>query len=155
LTGTTSRVLPCIPYASVCFHLADEQEGSLEGSKAPINVTVQWEKSYMKGDIDSCIAFYSDDATMMTFDGIVARGRDEIRGICELWQRVGPPKRFEYETLLSEVRGNLGYYAMRWSGVYPELEGDVSRSGTALSVLERQKDGARLWTAEIVSANLQ
>lgn len=127
----------------------------MDDNNAIINVTVQWEKSYMKGDIDSCVSFYSDDATMMTFDGIIARGRNEIRKIYELWQRVGPPKRFEYETLHSEVRGNMGYYAMRWSGVYPELQGDVSRSGTALSVLERQKDGTWLWTAEAVSANLQ
>ena len=104
----------------------------MDDRKAIINVTVQWEKSYMRGDIDTCISFYSDDATMMTFDGIIARGRDDIRKIYEVWQRVGPPKRFEYETLLSEVRGDMGYYAMRWSGVYPEPQGDVSRSGAAL-----------------------
>jgi len=127
----------------------------MDDSKAIINVTVQWEKSYMRGDIDTCISFYSDDSTMMTFDGIIARGRDDIRKIYEVWQQVGPPKRFEYETLLSEVRGDMGYYAMRWSGVYPEPQGDVSRSGTALSVLERQKDGAWLWTAEVVSADLK
>ena len=127
----------------------------MDDRTAIINVTVQWEKSYMRGDIDTCISFYSDDATMMTFDGIIARGRDDIRKIYEVWQRVGPPKRFEYETLLSEVRGDMGYYAMRWSGVYPEPQGDVSRSGTALSVLERQKDGAWLWTAEVVSADLE
>ncbi len=127
----------------------------MDDRKAIINVTVQWEKSYMRGDIDTCISFYSDDATMMTFDGIIARGRDDIRKIYEVWQRVGPPKRFEYETLLSEVRGDMGYYAMRWSGVYPEPQGDVSRSGAALSVLERQKDGVWLWTAEVVSADLE
>ena len=127
----------------------------MDDGKAIINVTVQWEKSYMRGDIDTCISFYSDDATMMTFDGIIARGRDDIRKIYEVWQRVGPPKRFEYETLLSEVRGDMGYYAMRWSGVYPGTQGDVSRSGTALSVLERQKDRAWLWTAEVVSADLE
>ena len=127
----------------------------MDDRKAIINITVQWVKSYMRGDIDTCISFYSDDATMMTFDGIIARGRDDIRKIYEVWQRVGPPKRFEYETLLSEVRGDMGYYAMRWSGVYPEPQGAVSRSGTALSVLERQKDGAWLWTAEVVSADLE
>jgi len=127
----------------------------MDDSKAIIDVTVQWEKSYMRGDIDTCISFYSDDSTMMTFDGIIARGRDDIRKIYEVWQQVGPPNRFEYETLLSEVRGDMGYYAMRLSGVYPEPEGDVSRSGTALSVLERQKDGAWLWTAEVVSADLE
>ncbi len=126
----------------------------MDDRKAIIDVTVQWEKFYMRGDIDTCVSFYSEDATMMTFDGTIARGRDDIRKIYEMWQRVGPPKRFEYETLLSEVRGDMAYYAMRWSGLYPEPQGDVSRSGTALSVLERQKDGAWLWTAEVVSADL-
>ncbi len=126
----------------------------MDDRQAIIDVTARWEAFYMKGDIEACVSFYSDDAVMMTFDGIVARGRDEIRKIYELWQRVGPPRRFEYETLLSEVRGDVGYYAMRWSGVYPEPAGEVSRSGTALSVLERRRDGAWLWTAEVVSADL-
>ena len=127
----------------------------MNDTEAIIDVTTQWEGSYMKGDIGACASFYSENAWMMTFDGIIARGRKEIRGIYEKWQSVGPPREFRYETLLAEVRGDVGYYAMRWSGIYPEEQGDVARSGTALSVLERQPDGSWKWTAEIVSADLK
>ncbi len=127
----------------------------MDDQKALIEVTEQWEKVYMKGDIDACVSFYAEDAVMMTFDGIIARGRAEIRKLYEKWQQVAPPKRFEYETLMSRVRGDIGYYAMRWSGLYPEPGGEIARSGTALSVLERQADGAWRWTAEVVSADLE
>ncbi len=54
----------------------------MDDREAIIDVTVQWEKSYMRGDIEACVSFYSEDATMMTFDGVIARGRDEIRNLC-------------------------------------------------------------------------
>ncbi len=127
----------------------------MDDKRALIEVTERWEKVYMKGDIDACVSFYAENAVMMTFDGVIARGRGEIRDLYKMWQQVGPPKKFEYETLLSEVRGDVGYPAMRWSGVYPEPQGEIARSGTALSVLERQPDGAWRWTAEIVSADLE
>ena len=127
----------------------------MDDKQAIIDVTTQWEVVYMRGDIEACISFYDEHAMMMTFDGIIARGRDEIRRTYQKWQRYGPPRKFKYETLLADVRGEMGYYAMQWSGVYPEEQGDVARSGTALSVLERQPDGSWKWTAEVISADVE
>ena len=121
---------------------------------AVVDVTRQWSRAYLAGDIDKILSYYTEDGLMMSFDGIIARGRENIREIYELWQRVGPPKVFEYETLEAEVHGDIAYYVMKWNGVYPEPYGDEAMCGTAQSVLKRQADGRWLMASEIVCADL-
>ena len=119
-----------------------------------IDVTHQWSKAYMAGDIDKILSFYAEDGMMMSFDGIIAKGRENIREIYELWQRVGPPKVFEYETIEAEVHGDIAWYVMKWNGIYPEPHGDEAMAGTAQTILKRQPDGQWLMASEIVCADL-
>jgi len=160
------RITPITSYAERGFQsipernflslpsLLKEREILMNDKEALIDGIRQWKKVYLRGDIDKILSSYAEDGMMMSFDGIIAKGRDNIRKIYNLWQRVGPPKVFNYEILEVEVHGDMAYYSMKWDGVYPESSGDVTMSGTSQAVLKRQTDGGWLIISEIICGDL-
>ena len=88
------RGFQSIPKSTTYPSLLKEREILMNDKEALIDSIRQWEKVYLSGDIDKILSFYSEDGMMMSFDGIIAKGRDNIRKIYNLWQRVGPPKVF-------------------------------------------------------------
>ncbi|WP_019531590.1 YybH family protein [Dasania marina] len=122
--------------------------------EAIIDHTRSWGRAYLNGDIDDILRHYSDDALMISFDGIIAKGHDKIRKIYELWLNVGNPLELNYETVDVVVYGDMAYHVLKWHGVFQEPYGNEMMCGACQSVLKRQENGQWLWVSEIVCADI-
>lgn len=122
--------------------------------EALIEVTRSWGQAYLDGDLDRILSHYTEDALMVSFDGIIAKGHDKIHEIYELWIKVGPPIELNYETVDITVYGDMAYHVVKWHGVFPEPYGNEMMCGACQTVLHRQQDGKWLYASEMVCADV-
>ena len=109
-----------------------------------------------KGDIDTALSFYHDQAVLISQPGSIARGKDAIRTALEGFVSLKPSLRAEAHQLVEA--GDIALYCSIWVLVGTSPEGKpVEMTGISSDVLRRQNDGHWLiavdnpWGTSIVS----
>lgn len=95
-----------------------------------------WDEAFNAGDAEKVASLYAEDARVITGDGQVVEGRDEIR---KLFQGFIDSGFGEHEIKLGSVEGtdDLLYETGDWSG----MGGDGKPYGGKLVVIYEKQDG--------------
>jgi uncharacterized protein (TIGR02246 family) len=109
-----------------------------------------------KGDIETALSCYQDQAVLISQPGSIAGGRDAILTVLEGIVSLNPSLKTEAHKLVEA--GEIALYCSRWMLVGTSPEGKhVEMTGISSDVLRRQKDGQWLiavdnpWGTSIVS----
>lgn len=110
-----------------------------------------WTKSFIEGEIETCVEVYTKDATIYSPYSEPATGSDAIRDLFHKWHEAGETnKRVTVEQAGGE--GAVAYCLISYSGDYPQDDGSyVNESGISLNVAEKQPDGS--WKLRLSSMN--
>jgi uncharacterized protein (TIGR02246 family) len=100
-----------------------------------------WDDAFNSGDAAGVASMYAEDGRVITGDGNVKVGRDEIQALFQSFIDSGFGKH-QIGVMTAEKSGDLGYLTGTWSGV----GGDGNDYGGHLTnVYEKQPDGS--WKA--------
>jgi ketosteroid isomerase-like protein len=93
-----------------------------------------------KGDVETALSCYQDQAVLIVQQGNIARGRDAIRTVLEDFVSLKLSLRGEAHQLVKA--GDIALYCSRWMlvGTSPE-DNHVEMTGVSSDVLSRQNDG--------------
>jgi uncharacterized protein (TIGR02246 family) len=122
--------------------------------EAVIAVTRSWGQAYLDGDLERILSHYTENALMVSYDGVIAKGHDKIRGIYENWLKPGAPIELDYETVEITLYGDVASHVVKWHSVFPEPYGYEMMCGACQTVLHKQEDGRWLYASEIVCADI-
>jgi uncharacterized protein (TIGR02246 family) len=122
----------------------------------PLDTVKKLTEAMNKGDVETALSFYEDQAVLIAQPGNIARGRDAIRTVLEGFVSLRPSIRGEAHELVEA--GDVALYCSRWMLVGTSPEGKhVEMTGISSDVLRRQNDGQWLiavdnpWGTSIVS----
>ena len=109
-------------------------------AKTPEQVNEMLLDALTRGDIDTAIELYEDDAVFITAEGQVS-GKAAIREVLEGFAAVKP--KFDIKVKETAVSGNTALTGNNWSltGIGPDGEA-LEMSGSSYEVLRRGKDGS-------------
>jgi uncharacterized protein (TIGR02246 family) len=123
---------------------------------SPLDIVKKLTEAINKGDLETALSFYEDQAVLIAQPGNIARGRDAIRTVLEGFVSLRPLLSGEAHQLVEA--GDIALYCSRWMLVGTSPEGKrVEMTGISSDVLRRQNDGQWLiavdnpWGTSIVS----
>ena len=100
-----------------------------------------WSKAAASGDMDAVLAYFADDAVMITESQPPVRGKQAIRDYLAATSKI-PGFRIEWEPLEGTVSGDLGYLIERTKVTTTGPQGTpVTQNLQALTVWRKQDDG--------------
>src|SRR5262245_29687372 len=104
-----------------------------------LNTIKKLTEAINKGDIETALSLYDDQAVMISQPGIIARGRNAIRTVLEGFVSLKPSLSTEAHQLV-EAR-DIALYCSRWVLVGTSPEGQrIEMTGISSDVLSRQND---------------
>ena len=105
--------------------------------------------AFNRGDVDACMEFYTDDATLFLPDRPPIKGREAIEAVLTEYAAAGT-KLVSVDPVEVGSNGDLGYYAGACQLDMPADDGStVKQTGKFVSVFRLQADGS--WKAVIDS----
>jgi|Tabmets5t2r1_1033131.scaffolds.fasta_scaffold03964_2 uncharacterized protein (TIGR02246 family) len=123
---------------------------------SPLDTVNKLTEAINKGDVETALSFYHDQAVLIAQPGNIARGKDAICTVLNGFVSLKPSLRGEVHQLVEA--GDIALYCSRWILVGTSPEGKhVEMNGISSDVLCRQKDGQWLiavdnpWGTSIVS----
>lgn len=100
-----------------------------------------WDEAFNSGDASKVASMYAEDGRVITGDGNVKVGREEIEALFQSFIDSGFGKH-EIGVESADVKGDMGYLTGTWSGVGGDGK---DYGGHLVNVYERQPDGS--WQA--------
>jgi uncharacterized protein (TIGR02246 family) len=111
----------------------------------------QWVRSFSSGDVEQCVAFYTEDGAIYSPYGLPAIGRDAIRRVHKEWLDAGETNK-TIKVIEAHADGVLAYCVAAYAGDCPDDGGNpITESGTSLNIAKRELDGT--WRLHISSLN--
>jgi uncharacterized protein (TIGR02246 family) len=106
----------------------------------PLDTIKKLREAMNKGDVETALSCYQDQAVLIAQPGNIARGRDAIRTVLEGFVSLKLSLRGEAHELVEA--GDVALYCSRWIlvGTSPE-DKHVEMTGISSDVLRRQNDG--------------
>jgi uncharacterized protein (TIGR02246 family) len=106
----------------------------------PLDTIKKLREAMNKGDVETALSCYQDQAVLIEQSGNIARGRDAIRTVLEGFVSFKLSLRGEAHQLVEA--GDIALYCSRWMliGTSPE-DKHVEMTGISSDVLRRQNDG--------------
>jgi uncharacterized protein (TIGR02246 family) len=106
----------------------------------PLDTIKKLREAMNKGDVETALSCYQDQAVLIAQPGNIARGRDAIRTVLEGFVSLKLSLRGEAHELVEA--GDVALYCSRWMlvGTSPE-DKHVEMTGISSDVLRRQNDG--------------
>jgi uncharacterized protein (TIGR02246 family) len=106
----------------------------------PLDTIKKLREAMDKGDVETALSCYQDQAVLIEQSGNIARGRDAIRTVLEGFVSLKLSLRGEAHQLVEA--GDIALYCSRWMlvGTSPE-DKHVEITGISSDVLRRQNDG--------------
>jgi uncharacterized protein (TIGR02246 family) len=122
----------------------------------PLDTVKKLTEAINKGDVETALSFYHDQAVFIAQPGNIVRGRDSIRTALEGFVSLKSSLMAEAHQLVEA--GDIALYCSRWVlvGTLPEGK-HVEMTGVSSDILRRQNDGQWLiavdnpWGTSIVS----
>jgi len=106
----------------------------------PLDTIKKLRKAMNKGDVETALSCYQDQAALMAQPGNIARGRDAIRTGLEGFVSLKLSLRGEAHQLVEA--GDIALYCSRWMLIGTSPEGKhVEMTCISSDVLRRQNDG--------------
>jgi uncharacterized protein (TIGR02246 family) len=106
----------------------------------PLDTIKKIREAMNKGDVETALSCYQDQAVLIEQSGNIARGRDAIRTVLEGFVSLKLSLRGEAHQLVQAE--DIALYCSRWMlvGTSPE-DKHVEMTGISSDVLRRQNDG--------------
>jgi uncharacterized protein (TIGR02246 family) len=105
--------------------------------------------AFNRGDVNTCLEFYTDDASVLFPDRPPTKGREAIEAILEGYAAAGT-KLASVNPVKVGSSGDLGYYAGTYQLDTPSGDGSTMKeSGKFVTLFRLQADGS--WKAVIDS----
>lgn len=109
-----------------------------EASEDVKAMAAAWDEAYNSGDAAKVASMYAEDARVITGQGEVKQGPDEIQALFQSFMDSGF-KDHAIDVSTAEVNGDMGYLTGTWSG----KGGDGKDYGGHLTnIVEKQDDGS-------------
>lgn len=102
------------------------------------DLNAAWDSAFNEGDAAAVAALYAEDGRVVTGDGSVKVGRDEIEALFQAFLDSGFHDH-EIGLLSAERSGDILYETGTWEGVGGDGE---TYGGKIVNIYERQEDGS-------------
>ncbi|MGK7651967.1 YybH family protein [Roseovarius sp. B08] len=125
--------------AVVALTAALSQPAGAEDMSAKIEeLSAAWDRAFNQGDADAVAAMYAEDARVVTGDGTVKDGREEIEALFQSFIDSGFG---QHSIAVSQVQGTdaMVYMTGDWSGVGGDGK---DYGGKVVTIHKRQGDGS-------------
>ncbi len=115
-----------------------------------------WSKAASAGDLSAIVSFYADDATLLSPNAPVVKGKDAIR---KEWDGImkGFGKTLHWQPTKAEAAksGEMGYTIGTYEGTFTPPNGKpVKDKGKYLEVWKKQADGKWKCIADMYSSDM-
>jgi uncharacterized protein (TIGR02246 family) len=136
------RSLGFLPLFALAFALtmmlgAHAQAGSDDASAAVQLLNAKWDKAFNSGDAAAVAALYAEDGRVVTGDGKIMNGRDEIQALFQSFMDGGFHDH-KIEMIDVKANGDTAYETGKWSGVGGDKK---TYGGHLVNIYQRQSSG--------------
>lgn len=115
--------------------------GGDEVAKAIQTLNTKWDQAFNGKDAATVASLYAEDGRVVTGDGNILNGREEIQGLFQSFMDSGFHEH-KIEMIDVKVKGDVAYETAKWSGVGGDKK---TYGGHLVNIYARQSDGG--WQA--------
>ncbi len=117
---------------------------------------IAWSKAASAGDLSAIVSFYSDDATLLSPNAPVVKGKDAIRKEWDgIMKGFGKTLHWQPTKVEAAKSGEIGYTTGWYEGTFTPPNGKpVKDKGKYLEVWKKQADGKWKCIADMYSSDM-
>ena len=151
------RVLGCLLLVAV-FSLVviSRVRAAGDAAQAVRDADMAWSKAASASDLDRIVSFYADDATLLSPNAPVVKGKDAIRKEWDgIMKGFGKTLHWQPTKVEAAKSGEIGYSMGWYEGTFTPPNGKpVKDKGKYLEVWKKQADGKWKCVADMYSSDM-